>query len=71
MAGEEKRGLAKFVLLTTDGQRQKQIEINFFGLEVCYLHPEMAKTFSNFIMSEITNYFIEVAADEEAWRHRI
>ena len=58
VAGEEIDCLVKVMLFTMDVQRQNQIKSNFFGLELCYLHPEIEKTLSNSTLSESIRYFI-------------
>ena len=64
MAIKETRGLMKFVLFTMDGQGQNRINNNFVTLKLYHLHPEIATMLTNFTMSEITNYFIEVVAED-------
>ena len=59
MAREEIHGLVKFVLFALDGQRKFQIKNNYFGLKLCYLHPRIAKAFTNFTSPEIMNYSIK------------
>ena len=56
------------MLFTMHDQRHNQIKDNFVTLKLRYLHSEIAKRLSNFTISEIINYFIQIASADDGAR---
>ena len=52
------------MLFTMHGQRHNQIKDNIVALTLRYLRSEIAKILSNFTMSEMINYFIQIASED-------
>ena len=64
MVREEIRGL----LFAMHGQRHNRIKDNFVALKLRYLLLEIAIMLNNFTISDIKNYFIQIASAEDGAR---